>query len=106
MSMSVNGVGGGAGASIVSGASSRLPPQQKMANLYNQIDSAGTGSITQAQFTQAFNAMNPPSVFKNAGASTVYNHLDPNGTGSVSRTDFINGMKSLMVSLRSGSSGG
>ena len=88
---------------IVSGASMRQPPQQKMTNLYNQIDTSGTGSISQAQFMQAFNSLNPPAVFKNAGADAVYNQLDPNNTGSVSQTDFVKGMKSMMVSLRNGS---
>jgi Ca2+-binding EF-hand superfamily protein len=105
MSMTVSGVGGAAGYQAVSGASARMPPQQKMSNLYNQVDTGGTGSITQSQFNQAFQTLNPPAPFKAAGASAVWNALDPNGTGQVPRQDFINGMKNLMVQLRQGGNG-
>jgi Ca2+-binding EF-hand superfamily protein len=90
---------------MVSGASTRASPQQKMTKLFNQIDSSGSGSITQAQFTQAFQTMNPPGVFKAAGSSAVWNYLDPNNTGQVSQQTFVNGMKQLMVQLRQPSSG-
>ena len=82
------------------------PPQQKMTNLYNQIDTTGAGSITQAQFTQAFQTMQPPAAFQAAGASAVWNQLDPSGSGQVTHQDFVSGMKSLMVQLRQGGSGG
>jgi Ca2+-binding EF-hand superfamily protein len=101
MSMSISGSGGPAGPMAMSGASMRMPPQQKMTNLYQQIDTAGTGSITKSQLTQAFATLNPPPAFKNAGVDAVYRKLDPNNTGSVSKADFVNGMKSMMVSLRS-----
>lgn len=69
----------------------------------------GTGSITQQQFSQAFQTFNPPPVFQQQGASAIFAALDPNGAGSVSKQDFISGMTSLMASLRaeggSGSSG-
>lgn len=102
MSMSISGAAGMGAASVVSGASMRMPPQQKMTNLYNQIDTTGSGSITQAQFHQAFQSMNPPAAFKNAGADAVYSQLDPTGAGSVSQADFVNAMKGMMVSLRAG----
>ncbi len=105
MSMAVTGAGGGGMPHGVSGASPSMPPQQKMTNLYNQIDTGGTGSITQAQFNQAFQTMNPPGAFQSAGADAVWNNLDPNGSGSVSQQDFVNGMKNQMVQLRQGTDG-
>jgi hypothetical protein len=104
--MNVQGVGMAAGASHMSGASAKAPPQQKMTNLYNQIDSSGSGTITQAQFNQAFQTMNPPAAFQNAGASHVWDQLDPRGSGQVSKQDFISGMKSMMVDLRRPAGGG
>ena len=86
---------------VTSGASARMPPQQKMTNLYQQIDTNGNGSITKGQLEQAFGALNPPAAFKNAGVDAVFSQLDPNRTGSVSQADFVSGMKNLMVSLRS-----
>lgn len=98
--MNIQGVGMAAGASHVSGASAMAPPQQKMTNLYNQIDASGAGAITKAQFAQAFQTMNPPAAFRNAGLSQVWNRLDPGGTGQVSQQDFIAGMKNMMYQLR------
>ena len=81
---------------VVSGASMRMPPAQKFANLFQQIDTSGSGSISKAQFDQAFQTLNPPPAIKAMGADAVFSKLDPNGTGSVSKQDFINGMKSMM----------
>jgi hypothetical protein len=107
MSMSVAAVGGAGGLQAMSGASAGMPPQQKMTSLYNKIDASGSGSITQQQFTQAFQTFNPPPVFQQQGASAIFAALDPNNTGSVSKQDFISGMTSLMASLRAdGSSAG
>lgn len=85
---------------VVSGASMRMPPSQKMANLFQQIDTSNTGSITKSQFEQAFKTLNPPPAIKAQGADAVFSKLDPNGTGSVSKQDFINGMKSVMAQSR------
>lgn len=85
---------------VVSGASMRMPPAQKMDNLFQQIDTSNTGSITKAQFEQAFQTLKMPSSFKAAGADAVFSKLDPNGTGSVSKKDFVNGMKAMMVQNR------
>ena len=85
---------------IMSGASMRMPPQQKMTNLYNKIDTSGEGVITQAQFNQAFQTQKPPAVFQAQGAAAIWQQLDPNNTGSVSKQDFVNTMKQLMASLR------
>lgn len=101
--MSMQAPGAGAPTPMVwSGASPPMPPQQKMTNLYNRIDTAGTGSITKSELDVAFKTLRPPAVFKNAGVDAIFSQLDPTGSGSVTKDDFINGMKALMVSLRSG----
>ena len=81
----------------MSGASMRMPPQQKMSNLFQLIDTAGTGSITKSQFEQAFNNMNPPAAFKAIGMDAAFARLDPTGSGKVSKEDFIAGMKAMMT---------
>ena len=100
--MDITGVGAASGMHAVSGASSSGPPQQKMSQLFDSIDTSGSGSITQAQFDQAFQTKNPPAVFQKQGADAIFAALDPNGTGSVSKQDFVSGMKQLMASLRAG----
>jgi hypothetical protein len=106
MSMSVSGIGAGGDMHAISGASSSAPPQQKMSNLFNSIDTSGSGSISQAQFGQAFQSGNAPAVFRNQGASAIFAALDPNRTGSVSKADFVAGMSKLMVSPRADQSVG
>jgi hypothetical protein len=101
MSTTVPGIAGTGGLHAMSGASAGVPPQQKMTSLYNNIDTSGSGSITQQRFDQAFQTLNPPPVFQKQGASAIFAALDPNGTGSVSKQDFVSGMSGLMVSLRS-----
>ncbi len=101
MSISVPGAGAPA-PMMMSGASPMAPPQQKMSSLYDKIDTAGAGSITKSQLEVAFQTLKPPAVFQRAGVDSVYGQLDPTGKGSVSKDDFIQGMKSLMVSLRAG----
>lgn len=78
----------------------RMAPEQKMSNLFQQIDTSGSGTISKAQFEQAFQSMNPPSGFKAMGADAIFNQLDPKGTGKVSKENFVNGMKSLMEQIR------
>lgn len=105
--MSVAAIGGSGDTQAMSGASAGMPPQQKMTSLYNQIDTGGSGSITQQQFNQAFQTLSPPPVFQRQGANAIFAALDPNGTGNVSKQDFVSGMSSLMASLRAdGGSGG
>jgi hypothetical protein len=103
--MDISGVGATGALHAVSGASSSGPPQQKMSNLFDSIDTSGSGSITQSQFNQAFQTKNPPAVFQNQGANAIFSTLDPNGTGSVSKQDFVSGMSTLMASLRAGNAG-
>ena len=103
MSMSITGLGSASLPQIVSGASSYGSPSQKMSNLFQQIDSGNTGSITQAQFQQAFATLNPPANFQAVGASAVFQQIDSSGSGSVSKSNFVSGMTAMMRSLRSGS---
>ena len=85
---------------VSSGASTPMSPTQKMSGLFDQIDTTGSGAITQDQFNQAFQQLNPPASFQAAGAGAVWNKLDPNGTGSVPSSDFVAGMTSMMKELR------
>ena len=76
-----------------------------MSNLFDSIDTSGSGSITQSQFEQAFQTQNPPAVFQKQGADAIYAALDPAGTGSVSKQDFVSTMSKLMASLRADNAG-
>jgi hypothetical protein len=98
--MDISGVGAAGGMHAVSGASSSGPPQQKMSSLFDSIDTAGSGSISKAQFDQAFQSKNPPAVFQQQGADAIFSSLDPGGTGQVSKQDFVATMSKLMASLR------
>jgi|SRR5579871_516983 len=98
--MNVSATASASGLHAVSGASYAAPPQQKMSNLFDSIDTSGSGTITQSQFTQAFQTKNPPAVFQQQGADAIFSTLDPSGTGSVSKQDFVATMSKLMVSLR------
>lgn len=103
--MDISGISSSSGLHAVSGASSGAPPQQKMSNLFDSIDTGGSGNITQALFEQAFQTQNPPAVFQNQGAQAIFASLDPTGSGSVSKRDFVSTMSGLMASLRAGNSG-
>ena len=98
--MDISGIGSSSAVHAMSGASTGSPPQQKMSNLFDAIDSSGSGSISESQFTQAFQTMNPPGVFQQQGSDAIFAALDPSGTGSVSKPDFVSTMSNLMVSLR------
>lgn len=100
MSSAISGLGMAAMPQAMTGASMRMPPAQKMNNLFSQIDTSGTGSISKAQFEQAFNSMNPPSGFKSMGADAVFAKLDKNNSGSVSKQDFTSGMTQMMSEIR------
>ena len=102
--MNISGVSAPSGLHAVSGASYGAPPQQKMSNLFDSIDTSGSGSITQSQFEQAFQTKNPPAVFQQQGAAAVFAALDPSGTGRVSKQDFVSTMSGLMASLRADNS--
>lgn len=100
MSMAISGMGSAMQMQAMSGASMRMPPAQKMSNLFAQIDTANTGNITKSQFSQAFNTLNPPAGFKAIGADNVFARLDTNNNGSVSKQEFVNGMTQLMAQIR------
>ena len=95
---SISAVGGGM-PQVAPGASVRRSPTQKMSNLFDKIDTSGSGTITKAQFEQAFQTMNPPKGVQQAGADTLWAKLDPNGTGSVSKQDFVSTMTSMMSQM-------
>lgn len=84
----------------MTGANMRMPPNQKMTNLFQQIDTANTGSINKDQFMQAFNTMNPPKGFQQMGAENVWSKLDSGNSGSVAKQSFIDTMKTLMHQVR------
>lgn len=98
--MNVSSTGSSASDHVTSGASAPMSPSQKMADLFDAIDSSGSGSISQDQFAQAFQTLNPPPSFQAAGADAIWKQLDPNGTGSVSKSDFVSTMTTLMKQLR------
>jgi hypothetical protein len=100
MSAAISGVANSAAINVMSGASAGMPPHQKMSSLFDKIDTAGSGSITQARFAQAFQTFKPPAAFQAQGANAIFSALDPSGTGSVSRQNFVSGMSGLMASLR------
>jgi len=93
---------GGTAPQAVSGASKRMPMGQMMAQLFQQIDTSNSGSISKEQFNSAFQSMNLPPALKAMGAEAVYNQLDPSGTGSISKQDFISGMRKVMAQARGG----
>jgi hypothetical protein len=96
---SVAAIGGGA-PQVWSGASMRTPPTQKMSNLFDRIDTGNSGSITKAQFEQAFQTMNPPKGFQKMGADALWAKLDPSNSGSVSKDNFTSTMTDVMAQIR------
>jgi Ca2+-binding EF-hand superfamily protein len=100
MSMSVSALAGSTGPQMMSGASTRMPASQKMSNLFDNIDTSGSGTITQAQFNQAFQTLNPPKDFKSLGASAIWSQLDPTNSGTVNKQDFVTAMTSMMKQMR------
>lgn len=82
---------------VKSPASKPASQQQLMSTMFQKIDKDGTGSVSKAQFTQAFESLNAPASVKAMGAETVFAKLDPTGTGKVSKQDFVKGMESLMA---------
>lgn len=72
-----------------------------MGNLFDNIDTSGSGAITKSQLAAAVQTQNPPPGFKAMGADAIFAQLDPNNTGSVSKSDFVGGMTALMSSMRS-----
>jgi Ca2+-binding EF-hand superfamily protein len=88
------------GPAMMSGASTRAPASQKMSNLFDQMDTSGSGAISQSQFNQAFQTLNPPGDFKAQGADAIWSQLDPAGSGSVDKQSFVTGMTGMMKQMR------
>lgn len=100
MSAAISGIGMSVGPQAMTGASMYMPPAQKMFDLFSQIDTNNSGSITKTQFELAFNTLNPPAGFKSMGADAIFAKLDPNNSGSVSKQNFKNGMLQMMAQIR------
>lgn len=100
MSMTISGLGMSAMPQAMTGASMRMPPSQKMSNLFAMMDAAGSGNVTKAQFEQAFSQLNPPAGFKAMGADAVFAKLDPGNSGKVTKSDFVSGMTQMMSEIR------
>ncbi|WP_237151635.1 EF-hand domain-containing protein [Oryzibacter oryziterrae] len=99
--MSIAGVGGTRSAEAWSGASARATPTDKFASLFDKLDTTDSGTVTKDQFTAAFSSLKMPPSFRKAGADAVFSQLDPNNSGQVSKQAFVDGMMSLMKSMRS-----
>jgi len=81
---------------VSSAGSSTVSTQQRLGNLFQQIDTAGSGQITKAQFDQAFNNLSLPVSIKEMGKEAVYTKIDPNETGVVTKQEFIRGLEPYM----------
>lgn len=81
---------------VSSGGIAQVSPQQKLSNLFQQIDTDGKGRITKVQFEQAFSKLGLPAPVKNLGQEAILNKLDPNGTGVITKQDFIHRLEPLM----------
>ena len=92
MSMGVSGVGGSYAPQAMSGASARMSPTQRMGSLFSQIDTSGSGSINQSQFTQAFTLrIRPPD--PRYGPERGVSGVEPEQFwGLVSQQNFVQGM--------------
>ena len=81
---------------VSSAGNSTVSPQQRLGNLFQQIDTAGTGHITKAQFDQAFNSLSLPVSIKEMGKEAAYKKIDSNETGTVTKQEFIRGLEPYM----------
>jgi len=104
MAMEISGAMSLSKPQITSGASSRMGPSKKMSNLFEKIDSQGTGSVSREQFNKAFETLNPPKRFKSMSADQVFDQLTTNKTNSVAKSDFVSAMTQLSRSLIQGQS--
>ncbi len=85
---------------VMSSASMPMPPQKKMESIYHRIDTSNAGSISQTQFSSAFENLNPPYGFQKLGADAIWSQLDPNNTGSVSHGNFVSSMTDIVSQIR------
>ena len=103
MSGTISGMGGPTRPNVVSGASGRQTSsmKQRLSNVFDSIDKGGSGTISKAHFTDAFQSLSMPPSVKKQGADAVYNQLDPNGAGSINKDDFIAGVKKMISASHS-----
>ena len=87
---------------IMTGASGGAVRGQRMSKMFNSIDTAGTGSITKAQFENAFSSLNLPGALKSESADAVWAKLDPNGTGTVTKQEFVSSMQKAVQAVHHG----
>jgi hypothetical protein len=83
-------------AQIAAAGNSQPSVQQRLSNLFQQIDTAGTGRITNTQFEQSFSKLSLPKPVKDLGHEAILNKLDPAGKGVITKSDFIQKMELLM----------
>lgn len=100
MNSPVSNMGRGSVQQVVSGASKSMASSQMLSQLFQQIDTNNTGSITKGQFQSSFQDLMMPSRLKSLGADTLFSKLDANGAGSVSKQEFVSGMKDALTQLR------
>lgn len=81
---------------VASSSNAQISPQQRLNNLYQQIDTAGKGHITKAQFEQAFNKLSLPASVRDLGQEAILSKLDPNGSGIITKPEFMQRMEPLM----------
>lgn len=67
-------------------------------NLFNEIDTSGSGSITKSQVEQAVTTAGGTT----AAADALYADLDPNNTGSVTEQQFSQNLPPLPFSSQIG----
>ena len=99
MSMSISGSGAMQSPQAWSGASMKMPPAQKMSNLFDKIDTTSSGSITKAQLDQTLQSNKAPSSFQSLGTDKLWSQLDPNATGQVSKQDFTSKMAEIQSQM-------
>lgn len=97
MSGGISGISGGNAPQVTSGASRMGGNSNKFVQIFQQMDTSNSGSISNAQFETAFNKTNLPAKLQAMGADAIYSKLDPNNTGSVSKQDFISGMRNIVT---------
>jgi Ca2+-binding EF-hand superfamily protein len=73
------------------GATGANQPGQFAQNLFSQIDTSGTGSITQSELEAAVTAAGGTT----QAADALYAKLDPNNTGSVSEQQFAQTLQQM-----------
>lgn len=90
-----------------------LPKAQRFTQMFNNIDSAGSGSITESQFGQALSNVTLaneqtitqvgnvylPRPFGN-DASSIWSQIDTNDSANLTEQQFVTGMSTLLLTLR------